>query len=78
MKLVNIFFHRIWYIVRGGIRGVVANMLDCDTVVSEFKLQLCLSVEFSTNAFGKFIELLTLPEYLFYSSIKMALVLKKR
>ena len=31
-------------------RGVVANVLYCDIVVSEFELQLCYYIHFRTNA----------------------------
>ncbi len=34
-------------------RGVVSNMVDCDIVVSEFKLQLRYYVHFRTNTLEK-------------------------
>ncbi len=33
----------------GGTPGVVANLLDCDITVTEFKLQLCFCIYFWTN-----------------------------
>ena len=33
--------------------GVVANMLDSDIIVSEFKLQSCYYVHFQINTVGK-------------------------
>ena len=33
--------------------GLVANLLDCDIIVSKFKLQLYYSVYFPTNIFWK-------------------------
>ena len=58
-------------------RGVVANMLDCDIVVSEFELQSRYYVHLRTNTLGKGINLL-LPELCFKwdhycSSTKIAL-----
>ena len=37
----------------GSPRRVVANMLDCDIVESEFELQLRYNVYLRTNTFGK-------------------------
>ena len=37
----------------GNLRGVVANVLDRDIVVSEFDLHLCFWVHFQTNINGK-------------------------
>ena len=34
----------------GSFHGVVAKVLNCGIVVSEFKLQLCCYVHFQTNA----------------------------
>ena len=33
--------------------SIVANMLDCDIVVSGFKLQLCYYIHFQNNTLGK-------------------------
>ena len=41
--------------------GIVANVLDCYIIVSEFELQLCYYIPFWTNTLGKGINLLTLP-----------------
>ena len=41
--------------------GVVANMLGCNIVVSEFKHQLCYYVHFWTNILGKDMNLLVTP-----------------
>ena len=38
---------------KGSSRFVVANVLDCDIVVSEFKLELRYYVHFRTNIPGK-------------------------
>ena len=38
---------------RGSLCGVMANMLECDFVVSEFELQSCYYVHFRTNNLGK-------------------------
>ena len=43
-----------WKNIRGGgeiVRGVVANVLDCDIIVSEF--ELLLHIHFWTNILGK-------------------------
>ena len=37
--------------MRGCLSGVVANVLNCDIVVSEFKLQLRNFIHFRTNTF---------------------------
>ena len=39
--------------MRGCPRGVVASVLDCDIVLSEFELQSPDYVHFQTNAFRK-------------------------
>ncbi len=46
---------------RGSTRDVVANLLDCDIVVSEFKLQSCYYIHFRTNTLGKGMNPLILP-----------------
>ena len=33
--------------------GVVANVLDCNIVVSRFEFQLCYYIQFRFNTFGK-------------------------
>ena len=38
---------------QGCLRGVVANVLNCDIVVSEFKLQSRYYVHLRTNILGK-------------------------
>ena len=40
-------------VVVGGFSGIVANVLNCDIVVSEFKLQLHYYIHFWTNTLGK-------------------------
>ena len=40
-------------IYKGNLRGKVANVLDCDIVVSEFELRSCYYVYFRTNTRGK-------------------------
>ena len=47
----------------GSPHGVVANMLDCNIIVSEFKLQLHYYVYFQTNTLGEGMKLLILPSY---------------
>ena len=42
-------------------RGVVANVLDCEIVVSEFDLELRNCIPFRTNTLRKGIKLLILP-----------------
>ena len=37
----------------GNLRGVMAKVLDCEIVVSEFELQSVYYVHFWTNSFGK-------------------------
>ena len=39
-----------WHTVK---RGVVANVLDCDILVSEFELQLHHNIHFRTNTLEK-------------------------
>ena len=39
-----------WRLFESSPRGVVANELDCDIVVSEFEIQLHHYVHFQTNA----------------------------
>ena len=63
--LYNIFYTPKWlllflwlwlnhsFLCWRNLRGVVANMLGCDTVVSEFKLQLCHYIHFRANTLGK-------------------------
>ena len=46
---------------RGNPRGVVANVLDCDIVVSEFELLSRYYVHFRTNALGKGMNFTYLP-----------------
>ena len=49
--------------LEGSLHGVVANMLDCNIVVSEFELQFRNYVYFWTNTFGKGINLLVTLHY---------------
>ena len=42
-------------------RGVVANVLDYDIIVSEFELKSCYNVHFLINTPGKGMNHLTLP-----------------
>ena len=37
----------------GNLHGVLANVLDCNIVVSEFELQLCNIIHFWTNTLEK-------------------------
>ena len=46
--------------VGGRLQGVMANALECDIVVKEFKLYLRHDVHFITNAFGKSMNSLSL------------------
>ena len=46
---------------RGRPCGVVAKVLDCNPIVSEFKLQLYYYVHFQTNALGKGMNFLVPP-----------------
>ena len=46
--------------------GVVANVLDCDIEVSEFKLQSRYFVHFRTNNLGKSMNPLISPALLFF------------
>ena len=48
-RVQGIVFLFIW----SCLRGVVANVLDCDIIVSMFELQPCYYVPFQTNALGK-------------------------
>ena len=41
--------------------GIEANMLDCNIVVLEFKLQSCYYIHFKTNILGKRMNSLTFP-----------------
>ena len=36
-------------ILYGNCCGIVANVLDCDTAVSKFKLPLCYCIHFQSN-----------------------------
>ena len=44
---------------RGCLRGVVAKVLDCDIVVSEFEFRSCYHVQFRTNSLGNYMKTLT-------------------
>ena len=46
-------FEKTLVFQRGDLRGVVANMLDCDIPGSEFKLQSHYYIHFWTNTLGK-------------------------
>ena len=39
--------------IRGNRLCTVVNMLDCDIIVNEFKLQLCYCIDFQTNSSWK-------------------------
>ena len=43
--------------------GIVANMLHCDIIVNEFKLQLCYYILFQRNILGKGMNPLIPPSY---------------
>ena len=43
----------MFYPLRGNPCDLVANVLDCDIVISEFELQSCNNVHFWTNTLGK-------------------------
>ena len=45
---------------RGAPHGVVANVLDCDIVVSKFEFHLCYYIHFWTNTLGKGMNLFNL------------------
>ena len=49
-----------WFYVYalGSPHGVVANVLDCNNVIIEFKLQLCHCIHLQTNTLGKGLKLL--------------------
>ena len=47
--------------IKGSPSCVVANVLDCDIVVSEFELQSRYYVHFQTNTLSKGIKLLIIP-----------------
>ena len=47
---------------------VVANMLDCDIIVNEFKLQSCYHVHFQTNTLRKGINILIISSYVLNST----------
>ena len=50
----HITVYKLLVLDKGGCpHNVVANMLDCDIVVSEFKLQSCYYIHFQTNTLGK-------------------------
>ena len=46
----NIFHEKCW---GGDTQGLMANMLDCDIIISELKLQLYSYIYFWTNTLGK-------------------------
>ena len=46
---MSCFTYLFFYLLEGSPSGVVANVLDYDIVVSEFKLQLCYYIHFQTN-----------------------------
>ena len=58
----------------GSVCNVMANVLDCDNIVSEFELQSCYYVHFRTNALGKNINPLILH---LCPSLTMVLALSK-
>ena len=41
------------YMSEGSPCGVLANVLDCDIIVSEIELQSCYYIRFQTNTVGK-------------------------
>ena len=47
------FILTFFFLVRESLRGVIANVLDCDQEESEFKFQSLYYIYFQTNAFGK-------------------------
>ena len=47
----------------GSLRGVVANVLDYDTVKSEFKFQEHYYIHFRNNTFGKGLKPLCISSY---------------
>ena len=66
--------------VWGGPCGVVAYVLDCDIIISKFKLQSCYYIHFQTNILWKGMNSLIPPCYGLNSSttsLRMALALKK-
>ena len=51
--IYKINIHFIHIKLCGGLHREVANMMDCDIVVSEFKLQSNYYIHFRTNTLGK-------------------------
>ena len=51
---VYIIIRIIWIVTGRRTHGVVANVLNCDIVVSEFELQSCFYVYIRTNTIGKY------------------------
>ena len=47
-------------ILEGIFHGVVANIMDCDVVVSKFEFQSLYCIHFRTNTLGKDMDLLIL------------------
>ena len=59
----------------GSSRGIVANMLNCNIVLSEFELQLCYYIHFQTNTLRKGMNSLIIPtpSYGLYSTTTVLL-----
>ena len=69
---LTILFHHIPN-CKGNLRGVMANVLDCDIVVNEFELKSGYYVPFQTNTLGKGMNSLIPSNYDFNSTTKVLL-----
>ena len=58
---------------QGSLCGVVANVLDCNIVVSEFKLKSHYCVDFKINTHGKDIKPSYTPSYMLNSTTTVQL-----
>ena len=66
-------FHHLSSWIMGNLHGIVTNMLDCNIVVSKFKLQRHYYVHFRTNRLGKDMTLLILSSFVLNSTTTVLL-----
>ena len=61
------------YLRRGSPCGIVVNRLDCNIIVSKFKLPSCTYIHFWTNILAKGMNLLIPPGYVLNSNTTVLL-----
>ena len=52
--VLNVLFITLTLIKSGGPHTVVANLLDCDIVISKFQLQSCYYIHFQTYLWERY------------------------